>query len=300
MSCERRREASVPVSKGPATASYDALATATSVLRDAGVENPARDLREILASVLEVTPAEAWLQRDRIADPDIAGAIDGAVQRRAAGEPLAYVTGRAGFRYLELGVDRRALIPRTETEGLVAAVLAWSRARAEPPRWALDLGTGSGCIALALAVEGKFERIVATDISDGALEVARANGSRLGLTVDWRQGSWLDPISGERFSVIVSNPPYIPEAEYHALDASVREFEPRVALESGPDGFEAISRILSHAGAFLEPGGLLALEIDARSTIPVTDLATASGWTRVRIERDLFDRPRYLFANKES
>ena len=217
-------------------------------------------------------------------------------------EPRAYAEGVAGFRLLELLVDRRVLIPRPETEGLVERVLAWSRGRWGSGEWGtvLDLGTGSGCIALSLAAEGRFARIVATDVSPEALEVARLNAARVGPDPEpeFRLGSLFEPVAGERFDVIVSNPPYIAEPEYAELDPSVRDFEPRLALLSGPDGLTHTRAILQRAGDHLMPGGLLALEVDSRRADQSADIARAS-WQEVRVERDVFDRPRYLLARKE-
>lgn len=217
-------------------------------------------------------------------------------------EPRAYAEGVAGFRLLELLVDRRVLIPRPETEGLVEHVLAWSRAQWGSGEWGtvLDLGTGSGCIALSLAAEGRFARIVATDVSPEALEVARLNAARVGSDPEpeFRLGPLFEPVAGERFDVIVSNPPYIAEPEYAELDPSVRDFEPREALLSGPDGLAHTRAILERAGDHLLPGGLLALEVDSRRADQSADIARAS-WQEVRVERDVFDRPRYLLARKE-
>ncbi len=220
-------------------------------------------------------------------------------------EPRAYAEGIAGFRLLELAVDRRVLIPRPETEGLVERVLAWSAGR-----WGrgngeggtvLDLGTGSGCIALSLATEGRFSRIVATDVSADALAVARANAERVQPTPmpEFRLGDLFQPVAGERFDVIVSNPPYIAGPEYAELDPSVRDFEPQVALLSGPDGLAHTRAILEAGPDYLAAGGLLALELDSRRAEQSAAIARAFGFRDVRVERDVFDRSRFLLARKE-
>jgi release factor glutamine methyltransferase len=223
-----------------------------------------------------------------------------AVERRRSGEPLAYVIGRCGFRFLDLAVDRSTLIPRPETEGLVSVVLQWAGRRAEGWGTALELGTGSGCIALSLWVEGEFASVMATEISEAALNVAHSNATRAGAAVDFRLGSWFEPVRGERFSVVVSNPPYVSTTDYDRLDPSVREFEPRQALESGERGMDALTHILRVAATFLEPNGMLALEIDSQHEQETLDVATAAGWVGATVERDVFDRPRYLIAIKES
>jgi release factor glutamine methyltransferase len=217
----------------------------------------------------------------------------------AARRPRQYVDGIAGFRLLELAVDPRVLIPRPETEGLVQLVLDWAAGRA--PASVLEIGTGSGCIALSLATEGRFARIVATDVSPDALEVARANIAAVApaLVPELRLGSLFAPVAGDRFDVIVSNPPYIAEPEYAGLDAGVRDVEPRVALLGGPDGLWHTRAILAAAGGYLAPGGLVALEVDSRRGDASADIARACGLRDVRVSRDVFDRPRYLLAGKD-
>lgn len=214
--------------------------------------------------------------------------------------PRQYREGIAGFRLLELVVDRRVLIPRPETEGLVEQVLRLAAARGEGGT-VLDLGTGSGCIALSLATEGRFSRIVATDVSPDALAVARLNADRVGpdRMPEFRLGAFFAPVRGERFDVIVSNPPYIAGPEYAELDPGVRDFEPRVALESGPDGLAHTRAILRAAPDHLVPGGLLALEVDSRRADASAALARDSGLGDLRVEPDVFGRPRFLLARKE-
>jgi release factor glutamine methyltransferase len=206
----------------------------------------------------------------------------------------------AGFRTLELEVDSRVLIPRPETEGLVENVLAWAKHHS---RWGVvaDIGTGSGCIALALAVEGRFTRVVATDASASALAVARRNLERISppIPVLLREGFLWEALEGERCEVIVSNPPYVSEAEFEALEPGVRLFEPRTALVSQNGGMEHIRQLLAGAGDYLAPLGLLALEVDSGRAEDARALATENGWSRVRVDQDLFGRPRYLLATWE-
>lgn len=222
--------------------------------------------------------------------------MDTTATRPDTAEPRQYVEGIAGFRLLELVVDRRVLIPRPETEGLVDWVLREAGART-----VLDVGTGSGCIALSLATEGRFARIVATDVSAEALEVARLNAARVRPTPmpEFRLGAFFEPVRGERFDVIVANPPYIAAPEYAELDPSVRDYEPRLALESGPDGLAHTRAIIDAAPGHLTPGGLLALEVDSRRGEESATLARARGFREVRVERDVFDRPRFLLARKD-
>jgi release factor glutamine methyltransferase len=223
-----------------------------------------------------------------------------ALTRRLTGEPRGYVMGSVGFRTGIFEVDENVLIPRPETEGLVERVLKRS-GKTREHRWTKvwELGTGSGCIATALAIEGDFERIVATDISSGALAVAKRNASGNGARgIDFRQGSFFETVRGEIFDVIVSNPPYIAPDEYRDLDSSVREFEPRLALESLEGGMFHLRTILEDAGEFLDKDGLLALEIDARRAEDAVALATSFGWKDVTLEDDVFGRSRFLLAAK--
>ena len=165
----------------------------------------------------------------------------------------------------------------------------------------LEIGTGSGCIALSLATEGHFARIVATDVSPEALEVARANAHAVAppFMPEWRLGSLFEPVAGEPFDVIVSNPPYIAEPEYAQLDASVRDFEPPVALVSGPDGLRHTRAILEGAGEHLRPGGLVALEVDSRRGEASAKVARACGLHDARVVQDVFGRLRFLLARKD-
>lgn len=290
------------------------IAWAADRLARAGLPQPRQEALALWAAISGLGLGDAWLKADEGIDELLGARFREAVERRAAGEPRAYAAGRAGFRTLDLLVDRRVLIPRPETEGLVELVLKEAGARwpaagapAEGPACSgerpsvLDLGTGSGCIALSLALEGRFGRIVATDVSPEALEVARANLARLSPEprVELRLGSWFEPVAGEQFDVIVSNPPYVAEGEYAELDLGVRDFEPRLALVSGSDGLEATRAILGGARDYLRSGGLLAMEVDSRRAAASARVARHSGWPAVRIERDLFGRPRYLLATKE-
>ena len=274
------------------------LDQAAERLARGGVLDAKREATALWAAVEGVKPGAVWLKRESAPPSPVEGHFWKAVARRASGIPFAYAVGRVGFRTLELQIDRRALIPRPETEGLVDLVLNW--ARRGTGGVVADIGTGCGCIALALAVEGTFERVIAVERSPEGAALARENVARIrpATPVEVREGELLEPLvrmgGGERFRVIVSNPPYLTDAEFEALEPSVRLFEPRAALVSGADGLEATRALFARAAALLEPEGLLAIEIDARCGDEVR--ALGHEWRRVDIHADLFGRPRYALA----
>jgi release factor glutamine methyltransferase len=215
--------------------------------------------------------------------------------RRALGEPLAYVTGRIGFRHLSLASDSRALVPRPETEGLVELLLL----RVRTGR-VLDVGTGTGCIALSLAQEGAFSRVVGVDSSPGALDLARINRRLLGLPVDLVRGDLCRPFAADAFDAVISNPPYLTASEYASADGSVRNWEPASALVSGEDGMTATTRLLDEGREVLRPGGWLALEVDCLRAALAAERAGELGWSDVSVHMDLFGRERYLLARRSN
>lgn len=250
----------------------------------------------VWAAVSGVSIGEVWLRRNEPTSPEVIAKARDAVAQLERGVPFAYAVGSVGFRTLDLKIDPRALIPRPETEGLVDLILQ----NAGTGGLAADIGTGCGCIALSLAVEGRFEKVVAVERSPAAAALARENVKRVApaTPVEIREGNLLTPLvdTGERFRVIVSNPPYLSAAEHADLDRSVADFEPREALVSGLDGLEATRALLAGAAALLEPGGLLALEIDERRGDAIRALAHEYGWSRIEIHADVFGRPRYALA----
>ena len=286
----------------------EALDEAVPRLARAGIGDPRREAMALWAAAAGggMKPGAVWLERASDPSPDVAQRFEHALERRLHGMPFAYAAGRTGFRTLELELDRRALIPRPETEGLVDLVLKWAGPGARAPGSGhrgivADIGTGCGCIALSLAVEGHFERVIAIERSGEAAALARENVAlvRPPVPVEVREGDLLAPLAGERCRAIVSNPPYLTEAEFLSLDPAVRLFEPRQALVSGADGLGATRALLAQARGLLEPGGLLALEVDERRAERVARIAQELAWSRVRLYDDLFGRPRYLLANLE-
>lgn len=273
----------------------DEIAWARQRLAAVGVRSAGREATRLWASLAGIPTSAIDLSPRDPAMPDQASSFRAAVDRAVAGEPMAYLTGAVGFRHLVLGSDRRALIPRPETEGIVDLALA-----AMPAGRALDLGTGTGCLALALADEGDYGAIVAVDRSEEALALARSNGMRTGLAVRWLCGDWTAPVLGEQFDLVVTNPPYVSTAELVALDQSVRDWEPRLALDGGPDGLAAVRRLLAEVPAVLAPDGLMVMEIDSRRSAETAEAAQVAGWSKVQVMPDLFGRARYLTARREN
>lgn len=255
--------------------------------RDAGVAGAAPGLEAelLLAHVLGTPRARLRSHPESAVEPARAERYLDLIGRRVAGEPVAYLTGQREFWSLDLAITPAVLIPRPETELLVERALAVGPA--EPLRVA-DLGTGCGAVALALARERPFWRIVATDVSAPALAVARANAAALGLShVEFIAGSWFEPLGGARFDLIVSNPPYV-AADDPALSSPALAFEPALALT--PPGGDALAalRVLARGGAaHLTPGGWLLLEHGATQGREVRDELVAAGFARVRSHRDL-------------
>ncbi|HLA89673.1 MAG TPA: peptide chain release factor N(5)-glutamine methyltransferase [Gemmatimonadaceae bacterium] len=262
---------------------------------------PARaDARDLIAAVLD--QPKFWPSAHPSLELDAATtrAIREAAARLGRGMPFQYAVGKASFRHLTLCVDPNVLIPRAETELIVDIVLALTRGEGE----VADVGTGCGAIALALAAEGRFRRVIATEVSPAALAVARRNLGALReerrAVVDFREGSLLAPLHGERLSAVVANPPYISPAEAGDLPSSVRDWEPPLALFSAEDGMAAIRAFVRDAPAVLEPGGALVLEVDARRAGLARDAATGVGrWRDVEIRRDLTGRERFLVARRK-
>jgi release factor glutamine methyltransferase len=279
----------------------DHLAAAACALAAGGVAEPRREALTLWAALFRTSPGAAWARREATVAPEMEREFADAVARRLQGAPLAYAAGSAAFRSLELEVDPRVLIPRPETEGLVEHALGWCRRQG---RWgvAADVGTGSGCIALSLATEGAFERVIATDVSEAVVAVAARNAALAAprAPIEFRVGDLLRPIGSEEVDVLISNPPYVTLDEWTRLDCGVRDHEPRRALVAGADGLAHTRSLLRHGRSRLRDGGLLVLEVDCRRAAQVLASARAYGWTSARIAPDLFGRERYLLATRET
>ncbi len=259
-----------------------------------------REALFLLSGLLGQTPGSTALRRDSALSAEQLAEYEDRLARRARGEPLQYIEGRAAFRDLHLRVDRSVLIPRPETEELVDRVLGWARGRTALS--AVDLGTGSGAIAISLALEGPFAKVVGVDISEAALNVARDNALAAGVgdRVEFRLGSLYEPLRpDERFDVVVSNPPYIALGEADELPPEVRDWEPAVALFAGPTGGEVLERIVSEATSHLREGGLLALEVaPAIAEVTIDRIRKAGGFCEIRLHHDLAGRRRIVMAEQ--
>jgi release factor glutamine methyltransferase len=263
------------------TSVRDALDGAATAIGAAGCETPRLDAEVLLAAVLGVDRARLLTDRELTVAGPAVRAFQDAVRRRAVmREPVAYITGRRGFRHIELSVDPRALIPRPETELLVEVALTLP-----PHARVLDVGTGSGAVALALANERPDLEVTGSDISEPALELARANGQRLGLPVRWLRADLLDGVPDE-FDAVLSNPPYVAEGERSVLAPEILRHEPSRALFAGADGLDAIRVLLAELAA-RACVRLAALEIGAGQGEAVAALMGDAGFTAVRRERDL-------------
>lgn len=238
----------------------------------------------LLHALGQPTDGRAWLiaHDDEILPAAAAARFGQSIARRLAGEPVAYLTGTKAFHGLSLHVDARVLDPRPDTETLVD----WALEHIPVDRSVrvLDLGTGSSAIALAIAAARPHAEVWATDVSNQALDLARANAARLGLPLRLRQGDWLAPVAGEHFDLITSNPPYIAEGDPH-LQALA--YEPRSALASGPDGLDDLRAICANAPAHLRPGGWLLLEHGHDQAGAVRTLLQQAGFAEIQSRRDL-------------
>ena len=266
---------------------------------EAGVASPNAEARDLIAAVVDQPRFWPVEHGDDQLSEDVVAAIRAATERRARGMPFAYAVGKAAFRYLTLMVDQRVLIPRHETEYLVDLVLDSTGRRGV----VADICTGSGCIALALATEGQYERVIATEVSQESQAVSQMNADRLAqphAPADVRGGDLLAPLTPhDGVTAIVSNPPYIAPDEMADLPSSVRDWEPHRALVSPNEGLAHTFRIVDDAPRVLQTGGLLALEVDSRRAQRVADYVGQHGDYRdVMLHKDFCERDRYVLARR--
>lgn len=270
-----------------------ALSAATEQLQTIS-ESPRLDAELLLARALDVQRSYLFAHPEQEMDPAAATRFTMTIAKRVDGMPMAYISGEKEFWSMTLQVNPETLVPRPETEILVdQALICIPRQGALQ---ILDLGTGSGAIALALARERPGCNVVATDLSDGALAVARENARQLNLpNIEFRQGTWIEPVSDLAFDIIVSNPPYIASNDPHLRSL---QYEPRDALESGEDGLDAIRQITATAGAVMTASGKLLLEHGCQQAEAVAAILQKSGWVDIHSVKDLAGLPRVTIATR--
>jgi release factor glutamine methyltransferase len=274
------------------TPAREALDGAITAISAAGCQSPRLDAELLLADVLGVSRERLLIDRDLVVAGPAVRAFQDAVRRRSVQrEPVAYILGRRGFRHVELHVDRRVLIPRPETELLVEVGLTLPVGER-----VLDVGTGSGAVALALAQERPELSVSGSDVSEDALAVARANGRRLGLRVDWLHSDLLAAVPDE-FDAVLSNPPYVAERERPLLAPEILRHEPELALFAPADGLALLQALLAQL-ADRPRVRLVALELGAGQSAAVGQLARTAGFPSVRVERDLAGIERVVVAER--
>jgi release factor glutamine methyltransferase len=288
----------------------EVIQRSTEFLAGKGVESPRLQAELLLAQRLSCPRMELYLRSERALSPADLEALREWVRRRGQREPLQQILGSTSFCGLELAVNCHVLVPRPETELL--AERAWrflqqlpARALEEGPSApaALDFGTGSGCLAVALAVHCPAARVWAVDVSGEALELARQNAARHGVAdrVVFVHGDGFGALPPEaRFDLVVSNPPYIPTAEIAGLDPEVRDHEPHLALDGGPDGLAYYRRLAAEAGDCLRPAGRLMAELGDGQAAPAGGLFAAQNWIVEAVEDDYTQRPRILVARRDA
>ena len=274
----------------------------TEYLTAKGVDSPRLSAELLLCAVLKLERIELYTQFDRVVGKAQLAVLHGLVKRAGAHEPVAYLVGRCEFYSLSLAITPDCLIPRPETEELVERAILFLRDRGGPQA-VLDLGTGSGCIAAAIAKNVPEAQVTATDVCEAALSVAAGNVEALGLGQRVRlvAGDLFDPVikglDAPAFDLIVSNPPYVSEDEYQKLAANVKDYEPRGALLAGADGLDVVRRIAAQVGEFLKPDGALMLEIGYTQGTAVRELLEETQlFGDIRIENDRAGHARMAIA----
>lgn len=272
------------------------LNAATSYLADKGIENPDLVCSHLLSCLLDCRHLDLHLHSDQVLDEKRLEAMRRGIKRAAGGEPVQYIVGHWDLMGHKLKVDRRALIPRPETEILVQRVLDCDDIWNQQAPLIADVGTGSGCIVIALAVARPNAAFVALDPSSEALELAKENAEALGVAdrIAFAPTELSDVVDPESLAAIVANLPYIPTTDYEQLSPSIRDFEPRSALDGGDDGLDIIRSVVQDATMALKNGGMISLEIGAEQGNAVKSLLEAEGFSDVSVLPDLASRDRVV------
>lgn len=268
----------------------------TQRFTEASIASPRLEAQLLLAHVLQCSRTQLYMNFDKpLAEPELARYRD-LIKRRLGGEPVAYLLGEQELWGLPFYVDSSVLVPRPDTETVIEVARSLRADRTAPCR-VLDLCTGSGAIAVSLAKELAGAHVIATELSSPAAAIARRNAERNGVAdrVEIREGDLLAPVAGERFELIVSNPPYIASSVIPTLSAEVRR-EPRMALDGGPDGLAFYDRIAADAPAHLEPGGALVLEHGYDQADAVALRLSRAGFAAITLVHDLGKNPRVTWG----
>jgi release factor glutamine methyltransferase len=260
---------------------------ATDDFRTRGIENPRLDAELLVAQALGTTRVQLIVDAHRPLAPGELERLRDLVKRRRTREPVAYLRGEREFYGRTFRVDARVLVPRPDTETLVEVALARTTARSMSMR-ALDVCTGSGCVAITLARQRPTSKVCGADVSEEAVAVARDNAARLGAyNAHFVVSDLFATVDARRpFDLVTANPPYVPTAEVETLDPDVKDHEPRIALDGGPDGLGVTRRVVSDAPRVLAPGGVLALEVHAGHAASVARLLEDAGFVDIQVARD--------------
>ena len=279
----------------------EVIQKSTSFLEGKGVESPRLQTELLLSHVLKLPRMKLYLNFERALTDTELGEIRELVKRRGQREPLQHIVGSTSFCGLEIAVNRHVLVPRPETELLAEAGWQFLSNLNPQPSTALDFGTGSGCIAIALAARCPPVLVTALDASAEALSVARENARRNGVTerIEFIQGDGFKALSADaRFDLIISNPPYIPTAEIASLEPEVQDFDPCSALDGGADGLEFYRRIAAEAVVLLKPDGKIMLEIGDGQAAAITKIFETQNWIVEAVREDYTRRQRIFIARR--
>jgi release factor glutamine methyltransferase len=281
----------------------EVISKSSDFLAKKGVDSPRLQTELLLAHVLQLPRMKLYLNFERkLTEPEL-DSLRKLVQRRGQREPLQHLVGSASFCGLEMAVNRHVLIPRPETELLAEAGWQFLSTLNSQPSTVLDFGTGSGCIAIALAAKCTTTRVVALDLSAEALSIAKQNAATNSVAerIEFRHGDGFAALQpGERFNLIVSNPPYIASAEIETLQPEVRDHDPRGALDGGADGLDFYHRLATEAPTFLKPHGKLMLEFGEGQADAISAILTAQNWRVEAVHPDYTQRLRFLIASPAS
>lgn len=289
-----------PRSFAPVTV-LEVIQRSSDFLARKGVESPRLHIELLLAHVLQMPRMKLYLNFDRVLEVAELDTLRALVKRRAEREPLQHIVGSTSFCGLEMTVNRDVLVPRPETELLAEFAWKFLATLAPNPATVLDFGTGSGCLAIAIANHAPTAVVHALDVSPAALVVARQNAARHGVTerISFHEGDGLAAVPGGlTFHLIVSNPPYIPSAEIETLEPEVRDHDPRLALDGGADGLNFYRRLAEQAPGALRPGGRLMMEFGDGQEEKLPALFAAPTWQIEAVEKDYSTRPRILIARR--